>query len=108
MDGGGAGFAPASPRRRPGAELPPALPAPINGAADEQRHHRQRKNVPPISHTILPRRHCRNAYTNSVLPAAIATYCLPATEYDIGPAETWPPTLPFHSSAPVRASSAKK
>src|SRR5436190_787473 len=53
-------------------------------------------------------RYCRNAYTNNALPAAIATYCFPFTEYDIGPAETWPPTFPFQSCSPVRASSAKK
>jgi hypothetical protein len=45
-------------------------------------------------------------YTNSACPAAIATYCLPSSRYVIGAAETAPPTLAFHSSAPVRASNA--
>ena len=35
------------------------------------------------------------------MPAAIATYCLPPTEYVIGPAETWPPRFAFHKSAPL-------
>ena len=32
--------------------------------------------------------YCRSAYTNNALPAAIATYCRPATAYDMGPADT--------------------
>lgn len=44
-----------------------------------------------------PSCYCRSPYTNSALPAAIATYWRPPTAYDIGPADTWPPTFPFHS-----------
>ena len=51
-------------------------------------------------------RYCRSANVKSELPALTATYCLPPTEYVIGPDWTWPPTVNFHSSAPVRALSA--
>src|SRR6185436_14840704 len=50
----------------------------------------------------------RNAKANSELPAATVTYCLPFTEYVIGPLFTCPPSGTFQSRSPERASSAKK
>jgi hypothetical protein len=41
-----------------------------------------RVSVPPKLKPFLretPFAHCRNPYTNNALPAAIATYCFPAT-----------------------------
>lgn len=50
--------------------------------------------------------YCRNAKLNSAFPAATATYCLPPARYVMGPEATAPPRFAFHSTAPVRASSA--
>src|SRR5713226_5463077 len=60
----------------------------------------------PFTFTLLP--HYRKAKVKRQLPAATATYCLPFTEYVIGPEASTPPTATFHSRAPLRASRAKK
>src|SRR6188508_2884228 len=39
----------------------------------------------------------RSLKANSALPAQVNTYCLPPTEYVIGPDRTDPPTIVFHS-----------
>ena len=60
-----------------------------------------------IRHFLFPRRHyCRSANVNRQLPALTATYCLPPTEYVIGPEMIAAPREAFHSSAPLRASRA--
>src|SRR5262249_17663945 len=43
-----------------------------------------------------------------IWPEIAVTYCLPSTAYVIGPEDIWPPRFAFHSSLPVRASSAWK
>src|SRR6266852_4943925 len=60
----------------------------------------------PRTLTLLP--HHRKANVKRQLPAANATYCLPFTEYVIGPEASTPPTATFHNRAPLRASTAKK
>src|SRR6266516_4666802 len=52
--------------------------------------------------------HWRRPKTNRQVPAFTATYCLPFTEYVIGPDWTAAPTAAFQSSSPLRASRAKK
>src|SRR4051812_20208470 len=53
-------------------------------------------------------RYGRSANAKRELPAATVTYCLPLTEYVIGPLFTCPPSATFQSRSPERASSAKK
>src|SRR5258708_23606963 len=56
---------------------------------------------------IRPHRdYSRSANVNKQFPALTATYCLPPTEYVIGPEMTAAPRDVFRSSAPVRASKA--
>src|SRR5204862_6316011 len=55
---------------------------------------------------FLWRDYSRNANVNKQFPALTATYCLPPTEYVIGPDMTAAPRDVFHSSAPLRASRA--
>ena len=60
-----------------------------------------------IRHFLFPRRdYSRSANVNKQFPALTATYCLPPTEYVIGPEMTAAPRDVFHSSAPLRASKA--
>ena len=47
-----------------------------------------------------------SANVNIVFPAAIETYWVPLTRYEIGPATTCPPTAALHNCSPVRALSA--
>ena len=60
------------------------------------------------SRVRLTRGQLRSANANSELPEITATCCAPPTANEIGPLTIWPPRLTFHSSAPVRASSAWK
>src|SRR3954470_6962568 len=48
------------------------------------------------------------ANAKSELPAATVTYCLPLTEYVIGPLLICPPSAIFQRRSPLRASSARK
>src|SRR6267378_1980945 len=60
-----------------------------------------------IRYFLFPRRdYCRSANVNRQFPALTATYCLPPTEYVIGPEMIAAPRDVFHSSAPLRASRA--
>jgi len=54
---------------------------------------------PIPSHSLSPN-------VNTAEPAGTDTYCFPSTSNVTGPAVTCPPTTPFHSIAPLRASSA--
>src|SRR5579859_946722 len=56
----------------------------------------------------LRNRYQGNAKLNTSLPAAIATYCFPATAYVIGDALISCPVLKCHSGLPDRASTASK
>ena len=80
----------------------------LPNAAGLSPRHSERVAQPAegVEQGVRPSFQSRSAKVERECPAMMATYCVPATSYDIGPLTIWPPRLAFQSSSPVRASNA--